>query len=76
VTYMLTDACPLVAVAVAQSPGLSARLRAIRPWRRTSSGVTASRRLLLPASLREWLPGDHLAWFVIDAVAAMDLAAF
>ena len=32
--------------------------------------------LLLPASLREWLPEDHLAWFVIDAVAAMDLAAF
>ena len=32
--------------------------------------------LLLPPSLREWLPDDHLAWFVIDAVAAMDLAAF
>jgi hypothetical protein len=31
---------------------------------------------LLPPSLREWLPEDHLAWFVIDAVAAMDLAAF
>jgi transposase len=32
--------------------------------------------LLLPPSLREWLPGDHLVWFVIDAVAEMDLAAF
>jgi len=32
--------------------------------------------LLLPASLREWLPRDHLAWFVIDAVAQFDLAAF
>src|SRR4051812_24540840 len=32
--------------------------------------------LLLPPSLGEWLPEDHLAWFVIDAVAAMDLAAF
>src|SRR5918992_324734 len=32
--------------------------------------------LLLPPSLWEWLPEDHLAWFVIDAVAAMDLAAF
>jgi len=32
--------------------------------------------LLLPPSLREWLPEDHLAWFVIDAVAAMGLAAF
>jgi hypothetical protein len=25
---------------------------------------------LLPPSLREWLPEDHLAWFVIDAVAS------
>jgi transposase len=32
--------------------------------------------LLLPPSLREWLPDDHLAWFVLDAVAAMDLQSF
>src|SRR5215210_7716307 len=32
--------------------------------------------LLLPPSLREWLPQDHLAWFVLDAVDAMDLKAF
>lgn len=32
--------------------------------------------LLLPRSLREWLPDDHLAWFVIEAVEQMDLAAF
>ncbi len=31
--------------------------------------------LLLP-DVRDWLPADHLAWFVIDAVARMDLAAF
>jgi transposase len=31
---------------------------------------------LLPPSLREWLPEGHLAWFVLDAVAEMDLAAF
>jgi transposase len=30
---------------------------------------------LLPPDVREWLPGDHLAWFVIDAVAEMDLGA-
>src|SRR5919106_6462173 len=29
---------------------------------------------LLPPDVREWLPADHLAWFVIDAVAEMDLA--
>jgi transposase len=32
--------------------------------------------LLLAPSLREWLPDDHLAWFVLDAVDAMDLRAF
>jgi transposase len=32
--------------------------------------------LLLPPSLREWLPEDHLAWFLIDAVAEIDLSAF
>lgn len=31
---------------------------------------------LLPPSLRDWLAEDHLAWFVIDAVDRMDLAAF
>src|SRR5919109_387464 len=32
--------------------------------------------LLLPPSLRDWLPEGHLAWFVIDAVAQLDLGAF
>lgn len=31
---------------------------------------------LLPPDVREWLPEDHLAWFVIDAVGMMDLSAF
>ena len=30
----------------------------------------------MPPSLREWLPEDHLAWFVIDAVAGLDLGEF
>jgi transposase len=29
---------------------------------------------LLPPDVREWLPADHLAWFVIDALAEMDLS--
>ena len=32
--------------------------------------------LLLPPDVREWLPADHLALFVIDAVEEFDLAAF
>src|SRR4051794_41771176 len=32
--------------------------------------------LLLPPSLREWLPAGHLAGFVIDAVERLGLTAF
>jgi transposase len=32
--------------------------------------------LLLPPDVREWLPDDHLALFVIDAVDEMDLSSF
>ena len=31
---------------------------------------------LMPPDVREWLPEGHLAWFVLDAVGEMDLAAF
>jgi transposase len=31
---------------------------------------------LLPPDVREWLPADHLAWFVLDAVGEMELSAF
>ena len=31
---------------------------------------------LLPPSVRDWLPEDHLAFFVIDVVAELDLTAF
>ena len=30
----------------------------------------------MPPTLMEWLPEDHLAWFVLAAVEEMDLAAF
>jgi transposase len=39
-------------------------------------GCDREQELLLPPSLREWLPGDHLAWFVVDAVEEMELSAF
>ena len=34
------------------------------------------RLYLLPPSMQEWLPEDHLAWFLIDVVGQMDLTAF
>ena len=38
-------------------------------------GCDREQELLLPPSLREWLFEGHLAWFVIDAVAELDLSA-
>ena len=32
--------------------------------------------LLLPPSLRDWLPEDHLVWFISDTVDELDLDAF
>jgi len=32
--------------------------------------------LLLPPDLRDWLDEDHLAWFVIEAIEALDLESF
>ena len=31
---------------------------------------------LLPLDLRDWLPSDHLAWFVLDVVDQLDLGPF
>jgi hypothetical protein len=30
--------------------------------------------LLMPPSLRDWVPGGHLVWTVLDAVAELDLS--
>jgi transposase len=31
---------------------------------------------LLPPDLRDWLPSDHLAWFILDVVDQLDLGPF
>ncbi len=33
-------------------------------------------QFLMPPDVREWLPEDHLAWCVLEAVEQMDLSAF
>ncbi len=38
--------------------------------------VKRDQAFLLPPSLAEWLPADHLAWFVLDVVAELDLSGF
>ena len=32
--------------------------------------------MLMPPSVSEWLPEDHLAWFVLDVVDELDLSGF
>ena len=39
-------------------------------------GGDQMRAWLMPPSIADWLAPEHLAWFVIDAVASMDLAPF
>lgn len=38
--------------------------------------VDRDQLFLLPPDMKDWLPEDHLAWFVIDTVAAIDTSAF
>jgi transposase len=38
--------------------------------------VDRGQEFLLPPSMVEWLPEDHLVWFVIAAVGRLDTAAF
>src|SRR6266511_5692399 len=44
----------------------------------TQNFITCDRDqdLLLPPSLKDWLPNDHLGWFVLDAVDELDLSDF
>src|SRR5712692_7716941 len=38
--------------------------------------VERDQLMLMPPSVAEWLPEDHLAWFVIDVVDELDLSGF
>jgi len=32
--------------------------------------------MVMPPSVRDWLPEDHLAFFLLDVVAQLDLTGF
>jgi transposase len=38
--------------------------------------VDREQSFLLPPSLRDWLPADHLVWFLISVVAELDTSGF
>lgn len=37
--------------------------------------VDRDQRFLLPPDMREWLPGDHLVWFLLAVIAELDTSA-
>jgi transposase len=39
-------------------------------------GCDRGQSFLMPPDVRDWLPEGHLAWFVLDAVAGMNLGEF
>jgi hypothetical protein len=60
----------------ANGPRASGR-RSRRRFRRCGLvGCDREQGLLLPPSLRDWLPAAHLVWCVLDAVEQIDLSAF
>jgi hypothetical protein len=38
--------------------------------------VDRDQAFLLPPDMADWLPEDHLAWFLIEVVGEMDTSAF
>jgi transposase len=40
------------------------------------AAVDRDQLMLMPPSVADWLPDDHLAWFVLDVVVELDLSAF
>ena len=45
------------------------------PMSKTFRPYDPEQQLLLPAALQEWLPEDHLAYFISDLVEHLDLSA-
>ena len=48
----------------------------ICPWGFNFIAADRGRVFLLPPDMRDWLPADHLVWFVIDVVDQLDLSRF
>ena len=65
---------------VAQTPCLSPLIGPFgaRKWPMPQNYIPRDRdqELLLPPNLKDWLPQDHLAWFVIEAIEGFDIEPF
>src|SRR3972149_4483016 len=54
---------------------MGASLSEEAPMSKTFRPYEPDQDFLMPASMREWLPGDHLAYFISDMVDQLDLSA-
>ena len=61
---------------VSHKPLLSAPFWTIHGMAQNFLTCDRDQPLLLPPDLHDWLPEDHLAWFVIEAIEELDLDAF
>ena len=57
------------------SGGFGAKCTTLRAMAKTYRPYVPEQDLLLPPSLRDWLPEGHLAFFVSDLVEQLDLSA-
>ena len=55
---------------------LSAGFKTLLGMARDFISCDRGQLLLLPPSLTDWLPEDHLVWTVLGAVEQMDLSGF
>ena len=71
---------PIGAIAMARGCRVitvsSGRFKTISGMAQNFIGCDRDQSFLLPPDVRDWLPEGHLAWFVLDAVAGMDLSGF
>jgi transposase len=63
-------------VGVAQTGGPSEQIKTLRGMAMNFLACDREQPFLMPPDPRDWLPEDHLAWFVLASVEEMDLSAF
>jgi hypothetical protein len=57
-------------------PGPSEQIKTLQGMAMNFLACDREQAFLMPPDPRDWLPEDHLAWFVLASVEEMDLAAF
>ena len=70
-----TPASPLAWMS-RKPPGLSEQIKTLQGMAMNFLACDREQPFLMPPDPRDWLPEDHLAWFLLGSVEQMDLSAF